>query len=48
MPLLEGKSKATLAANIAELRRANASKPADKKRPNKQIVAIAYAEQRKK
>lgn len=47
MPLQQGKSKETLAANIAELHRANASKPEGKKRSNAQIAAIAYAVKRK-
>ncbi len=46
MPLLPGKSKDTLAANIAELHRANASKPQNKKRSAMQIAAIAFAKRR--
>lgn len=47
MPLIQGKSKQALAANIAELHRANASKSPDKKRSNAQIIAIAFAQKRK-
>lgn len=47
MPLIKGTSKETLAKNIAELHKANASKPSGEKRPNKQIIAIAFAQQRK-
>lgn len=47
MPLIQGKSKEALAANIAELHHANASKAPGKKRSNAQIVAIAYAVKRK-
>ena len=47
MPLIKSKSKEALASNIAELHRANASKPEDKKRSNAQIVAIAYSVKRK-
>lgn len=47
MPLLKGKSKETLAKNIAELHRTNASKSPSEKRPNKQIIAIAFAQRRK-
>ncbi len=43
MPLIQSKSKEALAKNIAELHRANASKSPGKKRPNDQIVAIAYS-----
>ena len=47
MPLIVGKSKQTLAKNIAELHKANADKPEDKKRPDKQIIAIAFSQKRK-
>ena len=47
MPLTHGKSKEDLAKNIAELHRANASKPEGKKRSDEQIAAIAYSIQRK-
>lgn len=46
MPLQSGTSKKVLAENIAELHHANASKAPDKKRPNKQIIAIAFAKMR--
>lgn len=47
MPLIKGKSKEDLATNIAELHRANKSKPVGKKRSDAQIAAIAYAVQGK-
>jgi hypothetical protein len=40
MPLLSGKSKATISKNISELRRSG--------RPQKQAVAIAMSKARKK
>lgn len=46
MPLLAGKSKQTLAHNIAELYHANAAKSDDKKRSKAQILAIAFAKRR--
>lgn len=46
MPLKSGSSKETIAKNIAELHHANKSKPTDEKRPNKQILAIAFAKAR--
>jgi len=45
MPLKHGPG--AVSSNIRELYQANADKPADKKRPRKQIIAIAMAEARK-
>lgn len=47
MPLLNGKSKETLARNIAELYEANKSKSPGKKRSHAQIIAIAEAVKRR-
>lgn len=47
MPLIHSKSKQALAANIAELHRANQDKSPEKKRSNAQIAAIAYAVKRR-
>ncbi len=47
MPLRKGKSEKTFSDNLRELAKANASKPADEKRPLKQRLAIAYAQKRK-
>jgi hypothetical protein len=47
MPLRKGKSKSAFQSNIRELKAANKSKPAGKKRSMKQILAISYAQQRK-
>ncbi|HEY5038991.1 MAG TPA: hypothetical protein VIJ93_07980 [bacterium] len=47
MPLKKGGKKA-VQANISELYHANASKPPNKKRGRKQIVAIAFAAARRK
>lgn len=41
MPLKQGKSQKTISDNIRELAAANKTKPAGKKRPQKQIIAIA-------
>lgn len=46
MPLENGKSKSAFNYNIKELESANKNK--DKKRPLKQILAIAYAKKRGK
>jgi len=43
MPLEKSTTKDALARNIAELHRANTSKPQDNRRSNSQILAIAYA-----
>lgn len=52
MPLIKGRGKngvkKAVAANIAELTRANKSKPAGKKRSREQIIAIAYSVAKKK
>lgn len=52
MPLIKGRGKngvkKAVAANIAELTRANKSKPAGKKRSHQQIVAIAFSAAKKK
>ncbi len=48
MPLKTGKSQETFKENIKELLTANKSKSASEKRPMKQVVAIAYAQKRKK
>lgn len=45
---MSGKSHETIARNIAELHRANASKPSGKKRSDSQIAAISYSIARKK
>lgn len=42
MPLLEGKKN--MGKNYHELEEANKSKPEDKKRPKKQIIAIMLRE----
>ena len=47
MPLKKGGEKA-VQANIRELYHANASKPADKKRGRRQIIAIAFAAAKKR
>lgn len=47
MPLIQSSSKEALAKNIAELHRANESKSPAKRRPNDQIIAIAYSVSRK-
>lgn len=41
MPLKRGSSQKTIGSNIRELTQANKSKSPGKKRPRKQIVAIA-------
>jgi hypothetical protein len=41
MPLKPGKSKKVISENISELTQANKSKSPSKKRPRKQIIAIA-------
>lgn len=46
MPLKSGSSKAAFSANVRELYKANAGKK--KKRSRAQILAIAYAQKRKK
>ena len=46
MPLKKGKKN--IGANIKELERANKTKSAGKKRPRKQIIAIAESAARKK
>lgn len=46
MPLKTGKENVSY--NIKELTEANKSKPAGKKRPHKQIVAIALSQALKK
>ena len=46
MPLLPGKKN--IGTNIEELEHANTSKPKGKKRPKKQILAIALNESRKR
>lgn len=43
MPLDPRKTKEAVSKNISELTEANKSKPASKKRPRKQIVAIALS-----
>ncbi len=46
MPLSSGKSQASFNKNIAELMKANKTKPSREKRPLKQILAIAYSKKR--
>jgi hypothetical protein len=46
MPLIKGHGQRAFEANVRELVRANSGKK--KKRPMKQILAIAYSEKRKK
>jgi len=47
LPLKRDRKKA-VQANITELYHANDSKPAGKKRGRKQIIAIAFAEAKRK
>lgn len=47
MPLQPGKSQQVVSNNISELYKANAFKPQGKKRPRKQIIAIALSNARK-
>jgi len=47
MPLKKGSSKAAKSYNFRELKKANSSKPAGKKRSQKQIVAIVLNQSRK-
>lgn len=46
MPLKPGSSQGTISANIRELYKANAGKPKGKKRPRKQMIAIAESKAR--
>lgn len=46
MPLEQGKGKQTFRDNVRELYAANEAKPEGKKRPRKQILAIAFAKRR--
>lgn len=48
MPLKSGSSQSAVSFNISELYKANASKPASKKRGRDQILAIALSNARKK
>jgi len=47
MPLKSGKSQKTVSENIRELTKANADKPAGKKRSREQIIAIAMAQKKR-
>lgn len=46
MPLIKSKSKRAFNENVAELIKTNKDKSSDKKRPMKQILAIAYQTKR--
>jgi hypothetical protein len=47
MPLMKGSGKKAISANIRELKKANEDKPEGKKRPMRQILAIALSTARK-
>lgn len=47
MPLKKGKSKKAISDNFSELYGANKKRPAGKKRPKKQIIAIVISQSKK-